>query len=401
MTLLHRNDFGQLFDSLNAKAGVELGVASGSFSDQLLSNSKVGVLHSVDKWDDERHGLEEKAKAEKLLFKHGSRSILIQSSFHDALQQFGDESMDFIYIDGYAHTGQEEGMTLMEWWPKLKPGGVFAGHDYHSKWPKTVSAVNRFVSMLDLPLHLTSADEYPSWYVFKKSGVMRAAEPLIPGLSGVPVGEKANCILVGNGASLSGSKLGPKIDAFDEVLRFNDFVTSGFEADVGTKTTIWCAGGRNKIPSSAKPRPSLKIVGGHCHVVNSKPDIAPSAADLPTKVLFLHGETGNPGYAPKQLWRIPMEHYNAMRDQVRSLSQKENKDVLLPSAGLVAASWLIKNGVILSLAGFDHFDRSQSPNHHYWINRRRSFTSPVEHDALVERELFSQWEKDHKVSYLH
>ncbi len=46
-------------------------------------------------------------------------------------------------------------------------------------------------------------------------------------------------VCVSNSASLRGSGLGARIDSFDEVVRFNNFETQGFEADVGTRTTIW------------------------------------------------------------------------------------------------------------------------------------------------------------------
>lgn len=46
-------------------------------------------------------------------------------------------------------------------------------------------------------------------------------------------------ILVGNGPSLGGSGLGELIDSFDTVVRFNNFVTEGFERDLGSKITIW------------------------------------------------------------------------------------------------------------------------------------------------------------------
>lgn len=46
-------------------------------------------------------------------------------------------------------------------------------------------------------------------------------------------------IILGNGASLAGSKLGKKIDEFDVVVRINSWKTKGYEEDVGTKTTIW------------------------------------------------------------------------------------------------------------------------------------------------------------------
>lgn len=45
--------------------------------------------------------------------------------------------------------------------------------------------------------------------------------------------------IVGNGTQLKGSKKGNEIDSHDIVIRFNKFVTKGFEEDCGSKTNIW------------------------------------------------------------------------------------------------------------------------------------------------------------------
>lgn len=44
-------------------------------------------------------------------------------------------------------------------------------------------------------------------------------------------------ILVGNGPSAIDSLAGKDIDSFDEIVRFNNFQTDGFESKVGSKTT--------------------------------------------------------------------------------------------------------------------------------------------------------------------
>jgi hypothetical protein len=45
--------------------------------------------------------------------------------------------------------------------------------------------------------------------------------------------------VVGNGPSVIGSRNGKVIDSHDHVYRFNEYVTDGFELDVGVKTTHW------------------------------------------------------------------------------------------------------------------------------------------------------------------
>jgi len=65
--------------------------------------------------------------------------------------------------------------------------------------------------------------------------------------------DKTFCI-VGNGPCEKGTGNGPKIDEFDIVFRFNNFVLGGHELDYGEKTTHWVmnfyrditAFGRNK-----------------------------------------------------------------------------------------------------------------------------------------------------------
>ncbi|XP_058066205.1 beta-galactoside alpha-2,6-sialyltransferase 2, partial [Anopheles bellator] len=48
----------------------------------------------------------------------------------------------------------------------------------------------------------------------------------------------ATCVIVASAGSLKRSQLGPFIDGHDIVMRFNHAPTDGFEADVGSKTTI-------------------------------------------------------------------------------------------------------------------------------------------------------------------
>ena len=83
-------------------------------------------------------------RALKTLKVHETKNSLLRMDFCDALNLFEDCTFDFIYIDGYAHTGENEGKTLYDWYPKLKKGGMFAGDDYHNDWPKVVHHVDEF-----------------------------------------------------------------------------------------------------------------------------------------------------------------------------------------------------------------------------------------------------------------
>ena len=96
-------------------------------------------------------------------------------TFDDAIDLFEDQFFDFIYIDGFAHTGEEGGETLIKWYRKLKVDGVFAGDDYHEDWPLVMWAVNNFVNQSGASLMVTEKVEdtafcqYPSWFIKKKN----------------------------------------------------------------------------------------------------------------------------------------------------------------------------------------------------------------------------------------
>jgi hypothetical protein len=168
-----REEFPDLLNRLGLSGyGIELGVAGGYFSNHLLANSRLSLLFSVDRWAD-HHNDQECESARQLLGKWGARSVVLRMTFEEAGKLFRDSLLDFAYLDGYAHAGQDGIATLDTWWSKVRSGGVFAGHDYHSRWPKTVEVVNQFVAKYGLRLYTTNEVPdlvqhiYPSWYVFK------------------------------------------------------------------------------------------------------------------------------------------------------------------------------------------------------------------------------------------
>ena len=152
--------------------GIELGVAAGSFSQKMVSSGKFHKVFGVDTYDDYYHHVEEYREALRTIGLLENYSLL-RMSFEDARALFDEDTFDFIYVDGFAHTGQEGGKTLTDWWPTLKVGGVLAGDDYHTDWPLVMWAVNEMAQQLGLELHITdtvdssSYNRYPSWYVVK------------------------------------------------------------------------------------------------------------------------------------------------------------------------------------------------------------------------------------------
>jgi predicted O-methyltransferase YrrM len=148
---------------------LELGVAEGKFSEKLLAKSDIKILYSIDSWAGDRgHDDLQYAKALERLSKFGDRSKIIRANFADALSQFEDNFFDLIYIDGYAHTGQEEGQTIYQWFSKLKRGGVYAGDDYSDNWPKVKFWVDKFAAENNLKLNIINDwNSHRTWVVFR------------------------------------------------------------------------------------------------------------------------------------------------------------------------------------------------------------------------------------------
>ncbi len=66
----------------------------------------------------------------------------IQSRSTDAVKRYKDASLDFVFLDG-AHDACAVRADINAWWPKLKKGGILAGHDYDPTHnPDVVKTVN-------------------------------------------------------------------------------------------------------------------------------------------------------------------------------------------------------------------------------------------------------------------
>ncbi|MDZ4391589.1 class I SAM-dependent methyltransferase [Cypionkella sp.] len=152
--------------------GIELGVAAGSFSARMVASGKFARFWGVDMYADSHNTAEYKSALRLVGLEQNYH--LLRMTFDQAIDLFPDNYFDFIYIDGYAHTGEEGGRTLLNWYAKLKPGGIMAGDDYDlQSWPLVVWAVHDLVQQLGLHLKITdkTADatysRFQSWFFSK------------------------------------------------------------------------------------------------------------------------------------------------------------------------------------------------------------------------------------------
>lgn len=156
--------------------GAELGVARGDLTVRFAALDHFDSFYAIDRWSDHHDEKEYQHALSQL--KGYEKVTVVRDDVKAWLETVEDESLGFIYIDCYAHTGQEGGTILEAAWPKLAPGGLFSGDDYHERWPETIEAVDLFAAQKDRDLfiwdkHLTNGSEnrgmsrFPSWY-FRK-----------------------------------------------------------------------------------------------------------------------------------------------------------------------------------------------------------------------------------------
>ena len=145
-----RDKLGELFYELGFNKGVEIGVHKGEFSKILCEKNPNIELTCIDPWKggNGRHNLQ--GKKDKL-FKIAVRRLtpfntkILRKASMDALEDFEDGSLDFVYIDGNHHFDFVM-PDIIYWSRKLKRGGIMACHDYfHHRNGGVVAAVDAYI----------------------------------------------------------------------------------------------------------------------------------------------------------------------------------------------------------------------------------------------------------------
>ena len=146
-----RNQFGSFLNNRGLLSlAVEIGTHRGDYARIFLDTWKGAKLVCVDPWSipegyeaqakileevwgSKTRGEDYQSAVEKLKI-HGlgtpeGRVVLFQGLSLDAVIEFEDESVDFVYVDG-DHRYLEVHTDLRNWWYRLRKGGVLAGHDF-------------------------------------------------------------------------------------------------------------------------------------------------------------------------------------------------------------------------------------------------------------------------------
>lgn len=154
----NRTELSKYFqDHYQTGLGVEVGVQNGFFSRDILKDWK-GVLKCVDIWTNQ----ENFQSAMEIL----GADRMIKGKSVDVAKTFEDGSLDFVYIDA-DHSYEAVKEDYNAWLPKVRKGGVIAGHDYGEN---DCIGVKQFIDEISKDqFQFTTGDfwnncEYQSWY---------------------------------------------------------------------------------------------------------------------------------------------------------------------------------------------------------------------------------------------
>ncbi len=179
----HRNNLGDFLNSHGLLGeGVEVGVADATYSETILRQWEGRRLHLVDLWgvdprNRDRSQVTEQLQqsrritAEQRMARFGERVRLHALDSIQAAHRFPDDSLDFVYLDA-DHSEEAVLEDIQTWLPKVRPGGLIAGHDFldgeTSECHFAVrTAIAKWEQMTGYHVASTAEAEFASWYCFK------------------------------------------------------------------------------------------------------------------------------------------------------------------------------------------------------------------------------------------
>jgi hypothetical protein len=149
-----------------------VGVAEGHFSLAICKNNPGVEHHAVDPWHPyKRQGtvLKDWNAQERCLQLAHEKLDPYGVTFHrktslEGAKDFEDGSLDYVYIDG-DHEFDGIMLDLIVWSPKVKTGGIVAGHDYYRfRGAGVIQAVNLYTHMHNIEEWYTADQKETSFF---------------------------------------------------------------------------------------------------------------------------------------------------------------------------------------------------------------------------------------------
>ena len=161
-----RIELAEIFAEAGFKTGAEVGVRRGAYSYTICEKNPGIKMFCIDPYipyRGRRPTPEHMDRVFKVAQKNLSKfnCIFIRKTSMDAVKDFADGSLDFIYIDAM-HEFDPVMMDIICWVPKVRVGGIVSGHDYVDSYAVGVPHAVR---------SYTYAHNINEWYITRDYGV--------------------------------------------------------------------------------------------------------------------------------------------------------------------------------------------------------------------------------------
>ncbi|MDH3707404.1 MAG: class I SAM-dependent methyltransferase [Acidimicrobiia bacterium] len=123
--------------SLLVELGSHYGMSFFTFCQSIRDHHVDGLAYAVDTWEGDDHtgpygedvfsGVQQHLRDEYRGF-----SYQLRMTFTEAREQFAEESVDLLHIDGF-HTYEAVAGDFETWYPKVAPGGIVLFHDVRAR----------------------------------------------------------------------------------------------------------------------------------------------------------------------------------------------------------------------------------------------------------------------------
>jgi hypothetical protein len=150
--------------------GVEIGVQEGKNALCMLKHLNIEKLYLIDPYLPYQESGEPRDSswawdvALKNLKPYRDKITFLKQASHEAVEQVPDD-LDFVYVDGN-HEGSFVQRDIHLYYPKVRRGGIFGGHDFCVKYAGLCRAVLDFLA--EHPeLTLMYKLPYTDWFVWK------------------------------------------------------------------------------------------------------------------------------------------------------------------------------------------------------------------------------------------
>ena len=161
--------------------GAEVGVFRGELSEVILNTFPETFLYLVDSWA--VHGPETpyrksgdrvaKLNADEMeqcyqeamrrTSKHCLRRQVVRADSVDAVPLLNGAMLDYVFIDA-DHTYEGVQRDLAAWWPMVRGGGLFMGHDYgHRRYTGVQRAVDEFAALQEAVVKTSRGHVWSMW----------------------------------------------------------------------------------------------------------------------------------------------------------------------------------------------------------------------------------------------